>query len=110
MVQFDFDNFKNLYIEDPAKFEKITRGMIEDAIDNARPESIGQLRAKQWRLDQELEKIKDPVERMNRMVVIFWEGVYDFKRVLTNPKESLKPSEESEPCNIIEFKNKTQRA
>ncbi len=110
MTQLNFDDLKNLHCLDPDKFEKIAKKMIEDAINCARPENRERMRAKQWRLEQELEKIKDPVARMNRMVVIFWEGVNDFKRVLTNPPESLTPSKKSKPYNIIEFKNKTQKA
>lgn len=109
-MEHDFDYMKNLYIEDPVKFKELTDKMIDDAINNTRTENREQLRAKQWRLQQELNKIADPLERMNRMVSIFWKGVDDFKVVLNNPMESLQPSEESEPCNIIEFKKKTQKA
>lgn len=107
-MEHDFDYMKNLYIEDPVKFEELTDGMIDDAINNARPENREQLRAKQWRLQQELGKIANPVERMNRMICIFWEGVADFKEVLSNPYESLRLKEDAEPCDIIEFKKKTQ--
>lgn len=109
-MEHDFDYMKNLYIEDPVKFKELTDKMIDDTINRTRPEKREQLRAKQWRLQQELDKIADPLERMNRMVSIFWKGVYDFKGVLNNPYESLQPKKDSEPSNIVEFKKKIQKA
>lgn len=110
MIYVDLSKLEGLYDKDPAEFEKLSRSMIEDTINSANAENKERLRAKQWRIDQELGKIKDPVARMNRMVSIFWEGVNDFKKVLSNPYESLRPLEDLEPSNIIDFKRKTQKA
>jgi Protein of unknown function (DUF3135) len=35
-----------------------------------------------WVLEQKLRKHKDPVARMNAMVVLFWEGVAEFNEGL----------------------------
>ena len=77
-MKYDFDYLKNLYIEDPDEFEKVTSTMINDAIDSMPEERREIYRARQWKLEQTLNKIKDPLERMNRMVAIFWEGVNEF--------------------------------
>ena len=77
-MKYDFDYLKNLYITDPVEFKKVTDAMLDEFI-STRPDNRQQIyRAKQWRLEQELSKIHDPVARMNKFVSIFWEGVNKF--------------------------------
>ena len=106
-MKYDFDYLKNLYIEDPDEFEKITSAMINDAIDNMPEENREIYRAKQWRLEQTLNKINDPLERMNRMVAIFWEGVNEFVEVTRNCV-SIASSSDEEPKigEVLDFKKK----
>jgi hypothetical protein len=76
-MKYDFDYLMNLYQEDPDRFDEAITSMKEDFI-NSLPEAKREIyRAKQWRIERELEKIKNPLERMNRMVSIFWDGVND---------------------------------
>jgi len=106
-MEYDFDYLKNLYIESPDEFEKVTSAMIENAISNMRAENQELYRRKQWRLKQELDKIKDPLERMNRMVAIFWEGVNEFVEVTKNCASiSAQPIEKLESGTILDFKKK----
>ena len=53
----------------------------------------------QWRLDAELNKIKDPIARYNRMVELLFKQLEEFYIVLSDPS-SLK-KKESPPDNII---------
>jgi len=106
-MEYDSEYLRKLYISDPDEFEKVTTAMINDAIDNMRKENREIYRAKQWRLKQELDKIKDPLERMNRMVVIFWEGVNEFVEVTKNCASiSAQPIEKLESGTILDFKKK----
>ena len=106
-MKYDFDYLKNLYIEDPDGFEKITSAIINDAIDNTPEEKREIYRAKQWRLEQTLSKINDPLERMNRMVAIFWEGVNEFIEVTRNFGSTAPlPDEKSKIGEVIDFKKK----
>ncbi len=52
---------------------------LEDFLASFPKEKQQRMRAIQWRLEQDLCKYKDPIARMNRMVVLFWEGVNKFK-------------------------------
>ncbi len=84
-MEYGFDEMKNLYIDDPKEFERVAVLRIEEAINAAHPDHQDALRAQNWRLHQELDKIVDPVERMNQMVPIFWAGVKKFASVVKNP-------------------------
>lgn len=46
------------------------------------PERKKRLLAMQWRIDQELDRCKDPTQRYNKMVELFWEGVGKFRDTL----------------------------
>ena len=41
-------------------------------------------RQKQWCIESELIKYKNPVMKMNKMIELFWEGVKEFKDVTKN--------------------------
>lgn len=55
---------------------------LEDYINSLDSERKTRARAFQWRLNQDLRHYKDPVARMNKMVEIFWKGVYKFEVAL----------------------------
>jgi hypothetical protein len=81
-MEYDFDYLKGLHEEDPEKFAEVTAQMIEDFINGLPEEKQAIHRAKQWRLEQELGKFKDPIARMNKMVELFWGGVNKFDNIL----------------------------
>ena len=114
-MKYDFDYLKNLYVTDPVEFKKITDAMLDEFI-SSRPDDRQQIyRAKQWRLEQELGKIHDPVARMNKFVTIFWEGVNKFvttTRNLDNLVKSVReddspPAQAEELHEVIDFKKKS---
>jgi len=106
-MKYDFDYLKNLYIEDPEQFKKITDNIIADAINGARTKDKDVLRAKQWRLEHELNKIENPIERMNRFVTIFWKGVNEFVSVTKNQGITEAPTIQTKECNVVDFKKKS---
>lgn len=108
-MEYDFEYLKDLYKKDPKEFEIVSAAMINDVIERARPENRKNLRAKQWRLRQELDKINDPLERMNRMVSIFWSGVNDFVKVTKslNNTENI-PIKRTTQCKVIDIKRKSE--
>jgi len=104
----NFDYLKDLYISDPEEFKKVTDAMITATIDALPLGRQQKTRAKQWRLTQELSKYKDPIARLNRFVVLFWEGVSEFdhaikqyqRKVLSN--DSIQTEDiKSEKDNIV---------
>lgn|GEM_PF-2455801 len=85
---FDFDQLADLYKSDPERFQKIARQMIEDYIASI-PDEISRKKCAglQFKLDHELSKYHDPIARMNKMIEIFWQGVYQFHGALTGTME-----------------------
>ncbi len=104
-MQYNFEYLKELYKKDPDEFEIVTTVMIDSVISTARADNREKLRAKQWRLQQDLKKIKDPLERMNRMVSIFWSGVHEFVNVTKDLSITKNVSiTNQKACKIINIK------
>ena len=76
---------------------------IEDFINSCPPEQQERLRKFQWKLEQDLNRYKDPVARFNRMVEIFWEQVNTFYQALENPSSFLKDGSHKVD-NVVKFK------
>lgn len=105
-MKHDFDYLQGLYKEDPAEFDKVTSEMIDGFINNL-PESKKEIfRAKQWRLQQQLGKIKNPLARMNKMVSIFWDGANEFVTVTKNVLAG-NLTKGTGGCKVIDFKKKS---
>ncbi len=105
-MEHEFNYLKDLFVKDPEEFKKVTDKMISDFIDSVPPEKQKKLERKQWRLDHELGKIKNPLARMNKMVNIFWEGVNEFRDVTSKlTMEDVLP-EEKPDTNVVDFKKK----
>ena len=63
--------------------KQVTRQDIDDFIESIEDEERKlELQRLQFRIDRELRNYKDPVARMNKMVVLFWEGFKEFDEVL----------------------------
>jgi len=106
IMDFDFERLKNLYMEDPDAFEVETRKMIVEVIESFPEESRDKFRAKQWRLEQDLNKIKNPLERMNKMVTLFWIQVAEFtdsQKTFGVPFKERTKDEPTKPCKVINF-------
>ena len=101
-MPFDYEQLRELYEDDPLEFEEYTRGVIDDWIKQHPEDKQQRLRSIQWRIDQELNKYKDPITRMNRMVELLWKGVSKFDEILNQPPPipSETPTNTSE---IIDF-------
>jgi len=76
-MKYDFDYMKDLYERDPEEFAQYIATLIEEFMESLPEDKRERYRAKQWRIEQELNGIVDPLARMNKMVSIFWNGVED---------------------------------
>lgn len=70
---------------DEEKFEEIRAEIIRAAIDGYPQEYRKRAEGIQFALDSELDRYKNPVSRMNRMVELFWEKVDEFNVALNKP-------------------------
>ncbi len=84
-MKFEFDHMKDLFESDPVEFERVRTELLEDLIATAPVDRQDQLKAKQWRIEHELNKFNDPIARMNKMVSILWDGVNDLIETTRNP-------------------------
>jgi len=107
-MDYDFDYLKKLYKTEPDEFEKVTATMFAEVIKSFPEDQQEMFTAKQWRLKQELDKVKDPLERMNRMVAMFWVQVAEF----TNATQSFGVTKEeltvkhTKKCTVTDINKK----
>lgn len=88
--------------DDKEKAEELMAQYIEEFINTCAEEKRQQLRQKQWVIDSELKKIKNPIARLNKMVELFWLGVKEFEVTLKSPSTNNKKIEkQSKKSNII---------
>lgn len=89
---------------DPEKFETIRSEIIRTAIESFPQETRQRFYGLQFTLDCELRKYKNPIVRMNRMVEIFWDKVYEFNAVLHHPEIAIAArAEKREPAKVIQL-------
>ena len=81
-LEEQYKKLSDLHETDFEAFEVYRTKLIEEAIERLPENRQQKARQNQWKLDNTLRKYKDPVARMNKMVEIFWEGVYDFRDVI----------------------------
>lgn len=101
--QYDFDALSELYKTDPEQFQVATRQMIDDFIagipDDASRRKCAGL---QFKLDHELGKYADPIARMNRMIELLFDGVYQFNNAL---KGNIDINENNTSSTILHMKD-----
>jgi len=78
-MEFQFTELMELYAKNKRAYEKRCREIINDYIDSIEDDDRRlRMQQEQWKLDGELRKIKDDLERVNYMAKIFWEKVGEF--------------------------------
>jgi len=78
-----------LYQSDPAEFERLSRQLIRQTIENFPEHHQKRAQGLQFRIDCMLSRYHDPVARMNRMVEIFWDYFQQFHDAFHNPEKLL---------------------
>lgn len=81
-----FERLAGLYQENPEEFERLSKNLIAEALEEMPEEYRAQAYGLQLRIEQRLCHFKDPVARMNEMVVIFWDQFRKFQEVLNDPQ------------------------
>jgi len=89
--------------DDPVAFNKRKDGIINSAINECPEDNRISLTCRQWKLERELDKFKNPTARMNRMVELFWDGAFEFKNALDGDL----PKKVKHDSTIIPLKKKT---
>lgn len=101
---------KGLYQTDPDRFEKLRSELIRQTVESFPAGRKEQAYRLQFQLDARLRKYKDPVVRMNKMVEIFWQQVWQFREVLQNPDSTITALEEQKKeTTVIPFRKLQKR-
>jgi Protein of unknown function (DUF3135) len=96
------ERLSGLYQTDPVEFERLSRALIKNTIDNFPESHQKRARGLQFKLDCVLSKYHDPVARMNKMIEIFWENFQHFHDAFHNPEKLLHEREHSQrPAKVI---------
>lgn len=88
--------------KDPEAFEKRSLEIFEEYFNSLPEEKALKARRAQWRLNAELGKAKNNIERYNRMVSIFYKGLAEFNDALNGNI----PKQVENNVEIIPFKHK----
>ena len=98
------DAFEQLVVlkDDPAAFEKKRLEILDEIISSWPEEMQQKARSQQWRLDQELAKHPNPVDKYNTMVELFWKGFAEFQSAHQNPASLQK----ARPENVVQLGKK----
>lgn len=91
------DKLAGLYQKDPDLFEAERKKLIQETIDSFPPEYRAKAQGLQFKIEANLDRYKDPVARMNKMVEIFWSHFQEFQEVINDPAGYLKKSDDK--CN-----------
>lgn len=98
------DKLTGLYQEDPELFEAERKKLIQETIDSFPPEYRARAQGLQFQIEATLDRYKDPVARMNKMVEIFWGYFQDFQEVINDPAGYLdKTGEKKQQAKVLQF-------
>jgi len=79
------NDLEKINYKDPDHFEKLRKELIDITIKSYPKKFQKRARGIQFQLDYELNKYKDPVNRMNRMVELFWDKFHEFNDMMNDP-------------------------
>lgn len=101
MEYLDHDQICDLWKNDPEAAEAYHRAVIEDYIEGLPEEKKPRARALQWRIDQEVSRIKNPQVRLERVFGMMWDSFLDLNNALNYPasRKSARPK-----ADVLEFK------
>ena len=103
--KYDFDALSELNKTDPEQFQMATRQMIDDFIAGIPDEaSRRKCAGLQFKLDHELSKHTDPISRMNRMIELLWDGVYQFNNALKGNIEIVENTNSGSVYHLKDYK------
>ena len=75
--------FDELLTMSPAELDSYRQEQVEEFIQTLPEDRQQRARQFQWRIDQELTRFRDPTQRFNHMVAMFWGGVTRLQSALS---------------------------
>jgi Protein of unknown function (DUF3135) len=112
-MNFDFDEWAELYRTDQAAFEERRREAIEQVIGSSSGATRARLLGLQFRIDMECRRAKTPLGRCIRISAMMWESFAQLRDALNglsgHADSKSEPSKLSRPpSKVIAFKPRVQ--
>ncbi|MDO3379310.1 DUF3135 domain-containing protein [Geoalkalibacter halelectricus] len=105
-----FDELSTLYKNDPDKFEEQRRALIDQTIENFPEDCRRRAQGLQFTIDCKLDRYKDPIMRMNKMVEIFWEHFSVFQETINDPEKVLQERRAArQGAKVISLHSRSER-
>lgn len=101
-----YERLSRLYRTDPQQFEEERRRLIRETIETFGYDHQRKAYGLQFRIDSQLRRYRDPVMRMNKMVEIFWKGVYEFQEVMSDPDQYLSRRQQQARARVLPFRRR----
>jgi len=101
-----FDKLSKLFQDDPEAFEEYRKGVIEEFINKLPEDRQQRARGLQFRIDNEMRKIHDPLARAARMNSMMIESLMELEglfKVVLGDKELPEPTEKAD---VLPFERK----
>lgn len=82
--KIEFDYWVSLYIENKKEYENQRIAIIAEEINKIEdPVRRQRFEAMVWRFEQDMKKVKNDTERLNRIIAHFWKQIKKFREVLS---------------------------
>ncbi len=102
-----FEKLSKLFQDDPEEFERYRQMVIEECISKMRPESQQRARGLQFRIDNEMRKIKNPLARAAKMNTMMIESLMELEGLFKVATGQAEIPEEPERADVLPFARKT---
>lgn len=102
-----FEKLSKLFQDDPEEFERYRQMVIEECISKMRPESQQRARGLQFRIDNEMRKIKNPLARAAKMNSMMIESLMELDGLFKVASGQAELPEPGEKADVLPFARKT---
>jgi len=102
-----FEKLSKLFQDDPEEFEKYRQMVIEEFINNLPEDRQQRARGLQFRIDNEMRKIKNPLARAAKMNSMMVDSLMELQGVFKVALGQAEIPEEPERADVLPFARKT---
>jgi hypothetical protein len=102
-----FEKLSKLFQDDPEEFEKYRQMVIEEFINNLPEERQQRARGLQFRIDNEMRKIKNPLARAAKMNSMMVDSLMELQGVFKVALGGTELPEPTEKADVLPFARKT---
>ena len=90
-IEFNFDEWAKLAVEDPDTYENMRRKMIQEVLDKTSPKIKRRMQGLQWQIDQIRSTSPTPMASCLRISQMMWDTVLPEDVLLNHMQEFKDP-------------------